>query len=706
MKKTFSLFVILLLFSCQASKRSTTIGMELETHSPTKKTTLLVGVKKDGTPYYTVKYNGVLVINESKLGFKTQEGDLSTGFALQSASSNTLGVREKWKPVLGEVAEIQNYYNETVMELKHKSTHQRLTVRFRIYDDGVGFRYEFPLPDKAPPMGITITDEKTEFCLAQNMTAFWIPGDWDSNEHQYTTSMVSEIDTRPYEAAETSIATKTLHDAHAIQTPVALRAGTGEQLHMAIHEAALVDFPAMELLTDVAGLKFTAMLTPSPDPKVKAKIMTPFKTPWRAILLASNAAGLLNSKLVLNLNEPCKLPDVSWIKPTKYVGIWWEMHLGKSGWNFANSIAEADQNKPNGKHGATTENTKRYIDFAAANGFDAVLIEGWNVGWEEWFGKMKDSVFSFTTPYPDYDVAALSQYAKSKGVKIICHHETSAAVSNYESQMDKAYAFCNQYGFPAIKTGYVGRIIPRGEYHDGQWMVNHYIRAAEKTAQYKIMMDAHEPVRPTGLHRTYPHWVANEAARGNEFNAWSRGNPPEHETILPFTRLLGGPMDYTPGIFDITFRKYKQENQVHTTVAKQLALYVTMYSPLQMAADLIENYEGKPEFQFIRDVAADWDDTRILQAEIGDQLAIARRAKGTQKWFIGAITDENARTMALKLDFLEAGKTYKATIYEDGEGADFEKNPFPVKIRTVNVDKNAVIELKLARSGGAAISIM
>ena len=459
----------------------------------------------------------------------------------------------------------------------------------------------------------------------------------------------------------------------------------------------------MQLHVDNATRKFTANLVPSPTPGVKARIPANFATPWRVVLVSSNAAGLLNSKLILNLNEPNKIEDVSWIKPTKYVGIWWEMQIGKAAWSCADSIG----GKPHGRHGATTANAKKYIDFAAENGFNGVLVEGWNTGWEDWFGKWKEDVFDFQTPYPDYDLPGLARYSKEKGAPLIIHHETSGAATSYEKYNTAAFALMNRLGLHAIKSGCVGKIIPRGEWHDGQWMVNHYNRVLEKAALSKVMVDAHEPVRPTGLHRTWPNFMACEAARGNEFNAFSRGNPPEHETILPFTRLLGGPMDYTPGIFDIKFAAYSRDgHQVHTTVAKQLALYVTMYSPLQMAADLPENYAGKPAFQFIRDVALDWDDTKVLHAAIGDYLTIARKAKGTANWFVGSITDEKARVLTVRLGFLEKGKLYEATIYDDATDADWQKNPTAVRIRKVTVNQASVLKLTLAAGGGCAISIL
>jgi glucan 1,4-alpha-glucosidase len=488
---------------------------------------------------------------------------------------------------------------------------------------------------------------------------------------------------------------------------------TNDGLYINIHEAALINYPAMQLDVDTAAFILKAHLVPDAIGN-KAYLQTPATTPWRTIIVSNKAADILASSIVLNLNEPSRITDVSWIKPQKLVGVWWEMHVGKSSWNYADTgnikLATFDYSKarPNGKHGATTARTKRYIDFAAQHGFDGVLVEGWNIGWEDWYGNMKEEVFDFVTPYPDFDVDELQQYATKKGVKLIMHHETSASVTNYERRMDDAYRFMKQHGYDAVKTGYVGRIIPRGEFHDGQWMVNHYVRVAEKTAVNKIMLDAHEPVRPTGLQRTYPNWLACEAARGNEFNAWSKGNPPDHETILPFTRLVGGPMDYTPGIFQIKMNYYNpnKKEEVHTTLTKQLALYVTMYSPLQMVADLPENYERFLDaFQFIKDVAVDWDDTKILEAEPGDYVTIARKAKGKNEWYLGAITDENARTTDVKLDFLPSKQTFTAIIYSDAADAHWEKNPMAYTIRKSLVTANSILNIKLASGGGTAISL-
>lgn len=693
---TLLLFVIALPI-LQAQSTSRTIA------SPGKLTSFTIGLNKTGTPYYKVSFHGKTAIDWSVLGFTAKGFDLKDGFSLEKATTGTHD--ETWKTVWGEVAQIRDHYNELIYSLKDKSGHE-MNIHIKVYDEGVGFRYEFP--EQGGMKDLNITEELTTFQMTGDHTAWWIPGDYDSNEHVYTTSKISEIDDVRYNK-EFAIATQHIVDMKSVQTPITMKMANG--YHITIAEAALVDFPALHLNTDNTGLKFQAHLIPSPDPVVKSVNSAPFHTPWRAILLSTNAAGILQSRLILNLNEPNKLPDVSWIKPQKYVGVWWEMHVGKSTWDYeaTQDMMSATGRTVKGKHGANTENVKRYIDFASKYGFDGVLVEGWNEGWKDWFGKWKDEVFDFTKPYPDYDIDALSKYAKEKGVRIIAHHETSAAVPSYERQMDAAYAYMNKYGMNSVKTGYVGKIIPKGEWHDGQWMVNHYVRVAERTAKNHIMVDMHEPVRPSGLQRTYPNWMACEAARGQEFNAWSTGNPPEHECILPFTRILGGPMDYTPGIFEVRMNTYDPNKKeiVHTTVAKQLALYVTLYSPLQMAADLPENYEKRLDvFQFIRDVPVDWDDTKILNASVGDYITTARRQKGTQNWFLGSITDENARNFSTKLDFLAPGKTYEATIYEDGKDADWLKNPYPVNIRKIKVRKGDVLKLNLAPGGGTAISFV
>jgi len=676
-------------------------------YSPNGKTNLVFKLTDKGEPTYKFSYGIKDVIKQSKLGIelKDQEG-LKEGFTIDKIDS--LVTDETWNPVWGEVKTIRNNYKELAVTLAQPSTKRQMIIRFRLYDDGLGFRYEFPVQDKLKYF--IVSNETTEFCLAGDHKTFWIPGDYDTNEYPYTTSKLSEVDAYFGKSAD-EIGFKTLIAPNAVQTPLMMKTGKG--LYINIHEAALVDYSAMNLIIDQKTFMLTSHLVADKLGN-KAYLQTPCKTPWRTIIVAEKAADILASKLILNLNEPCKIEETSWIKPTKYVGIWWEMHVGTSSWNYSDvnnvklNLVDWKSLKPNGKHGATTQRTKQYIDFAAKHGLDGVLVEGWNIGWEDWWGYGKEEVFDFVTPYPDFDVEELQMYAEQKGVKIIMHHETSASVTNYERRMDEAYNFMKKHGYDAVKTGYVGRIIPRSEYHDSQWMVNHYVRVAEKTAQYKIMLDAHEPVRPTGLHRTYPNWLACEAARGNEFNAWSEGNKPEHETILPFTRLMGGPMDYTPGIFQIKMDYYfkGKKEQVHTTLAKQLALYVTLYSPLQMAADIPENYERFPDaFKFIEDVAVDWDDTKILEAEPGDYLTIARKEKSKDNWFIGAITDENPRSSNISLNFLDEGKNYIATVYADQEDSDWEKNPMAYQVNSFAVTNKSVLKLNLAPGGGGAISL-
>ncbi|MDQ3667518.1 MAG: glycoside hydrolase family 97 protein [Acidobacteriota bacterium] len=677
--------------------------------SPDGKLSLSFGLTGDGEPTHQLSFGGRPVLRKSKLGIelKDQPG-LTRGFTIVKADSSQKD--ETWEPVWGEAKQIRNQYKEltvTLQQAAHKN--RRMIVRFRLFNDGLGFRYE--VPEQTDLKYFVVSDEKTEFNLTGDHKTFWIPGDYDTNEYAYLTTKLSDIDATSSKAAQ-EIAFKTPIAANAVQTPLMMK--TSDGLYINIHEAALVNYPAMNLMVNKQTFSLSSHLVPDAVGN-KAYLQTPDKTPWRTIVVSDKAADILASKLILNLNEPSQIRDVSWIKPQKYVGIWWGMHIGKTSWNYADvgniKLAETDWSslKPNGRHGATTENTKRYIDFAAKHGFDGILVEGWNVGWEDWFGNWKEEVFDFVTPYPDFNVTELQKYAAEKGVKLIMHHETSASVSNYERRMDEAYRFMKQHGYDAVKTGYVGKIIPRGEHHDGQWMVNHYVRVAEKTAQYKIMLNAHEPVRPTGLHRTYPNWLACEAARGNEFNAWSSGNPPEHEAILPFTRLMGGPMDYTPGIFQIKLDVYQpgKKEQVHTTLAKQLALYVTMYSPLQMAADLPENYERFMDaFQFIKDVAVDWDDTRILDAEPGDYLTIARKAKNKDEWYIGAITDEQARTVSISSSFLTPKRWYVATLYKDAANAHWESNPMAYQIQHFLVNDQTKLKIALASGGGAAISVI
>lgn len=656
-----------------------------------------------GRPTYSVTFGEKPVVLESHLGMVLKEdSSLFRDFELTGRESRTAD--ETWQPVWGEKKSIRNHYKELTVHLHQKSAPGAwLDLVFRVFEDGVGFRYRFP---KQHALNyFIVTEERTEFNMAGDNKTFWIPGDYDSNEYPYSITKLSEVDNRQMVEQSTDIAVREAPDRYAVQTPLMMK--TADGLFVNIHEAALRNYPAMQLHVNKQLL--SSSLVPDALGN-KAYLHAPFNTPWRTIIVCDKAAAILDSKLILNLNDPSLAKDPSWIKPTKFVGVWWEMQIGKSGWNysdFADSTNKQGQLIPNGKHGANNANVKRYIDFAAKNGIGAVLVEGWNTGWEDWFGKWKENVFDFVTPYPDFNVKELQRYAKSKGVELIMHNETSGSATNYERQLDTAFRFMRNNGYHSVKTGYVGRIIPRGEHHDGQWMVNHYERVAKKALDYQVMVDMHEPMRPTGMHRTYPNWLANEAARGNEFNAFSVGNPPAHETILPFTRLMGGPMDYTPGIFKIQGYSSTPGRQVHTTLAKQLALYVTLYSPIQMAADLPENYEARMDaFQFIKDVAVDWDDTKILEAEPGDFVSIARKEKNRNNWFIGAITNENKRTAALPLDFLDKGRRYKANIYADAADADWKANPMAYKITTQIVTSETVLSIPLAAGGGCAISLV
>lgn len=672
--------------------------------SPSKSLTVNFGLDNEGKPNYYVTLKDKKVVNQSFLGLKLKDGtDFTKGFTVENSNTSTFD--EVWKPVLGEQSAIRNNYNELVITLVQKANDKKLSIIFRVFDEGVAFRYSFP---KQPNLNyFVISDEVSEFNLTGNHKSFWIPGDFDSQEYEYNETLLSDIDTQKLNL-NNGIGVKSISGKHVVQSPLMMKSKDGVYLN--IFEAAVVDYPVMHLNLDTKTFGFTSLLVPNAIGD-KAYLRTPSVSPWRTIIISTDARDILNSKMILNLNEPSKIEDTSWIKPMKYVGIWWEMHVGKSTWDYAGSQnaqnTESRELIASGKHGATTENTMRYIDFAAKHGFDGVLVEGWNVGWEDWFGNWKEDVFDFVTPYPDFDLKVVNDYAKSKGVKMIMHHETSGSVANYERHLDRAMDLMKQYGYPAVKSGYVGKIIPRGEFHDGQTMVNHFNFVAKRMADNKLMVNSHESSRPTGYHRTYPNYIAAEAARGNEFNAWSNGNPPMHETILPFTRLLGGPMDYTPGIFEIKMSFYDKtkKEQVHTTLAKQLALYVTMYSPLQMAADLPENYEKHLDaFQFIKDVPADWQETKYIEAEPGDYITVARKDKKSEKWFLGAITDENARQTEIKLDFLSPNKKYEAVIYQDGKDADWVKNPKSYAIKTIQVTSKSKIKLLLAKGGGTAIS--
>ena len=677
-----------------------------EVQSPSKNIKLTFSLTSDGEPVYEVSYKNSNVINKSKLGITLKdETDLIKNFS--SINMEEVSVDETWKPILGEQSEIRNNYNEVTFHLLQKETKIKLDIVFKVFDEGVAFRYEFPIDEQV--RYFIVLEENTEFNLTGDHKTFWIPGDYDSQEYVYNENKLSEIDITKLDL-DNGIALKSIENKYRIQSPLMMKSDAG--LYINIFEAAVVNYPVMHLDLDPIKFQLKANLVPNAIGD-KAYLRTPSVTPWRTIMVSDDARDIVSSKMILNLNEPNEIEDTSWIKPMKYVGIWWEMHVGKATWDYAGgqSALQAQTSGliPSGSHGATTENTKKYIDFASKHGFDGVLVEGWNVGWEDWFGNWKEDVFDFTTSYPDFDMEEVASYAKLKGVKMIMHHETSGSVANYERHLDRAFNLMNKYDYPAVKSGYVGKIIPRGEYHDGQMMVNHFNFVAQRAADYKIMINSHESSRPTGYSRTYPNYIAAEAARGNEFNAWSSGNPPSHETILPFTRLLGGPMDYTPGVFETKMSVYdvNRQEQVQTTLAKQLALYVTMYSPLQMAADLPENYEKHLDaFQFIIDVPLDWQKSIYVEAEPGDYLTVARKDKNSENWFIGAITDENSRKTKIKLDFLSPNKKYKATIYQDGKDADWKNNPKSYVITTKTVSSKSKLVLNLAPGGGSAISIV
>ena len=675
--------------------------------SPNGNLKLSFQLTEKGTPTYALTFKGKTVISESALGFViNQKEDFNSNFEItevQFAEANSV-----WQPVLGENKEIRDHHKEMLVHLSQKNSGRQLLLRFRLFNDGLGFRYEFPLQDNF--RHFRIQEELTAFQLSGNHKAFWIPADYDTNEFPITTSAISEIPKLIDKVREEPLVAKAPTPNVAVQTPLMLKSSDG--LYINLHEAALVNYPAMMLNVNATEHQLSAHLVPDKN-GVKGYIQTGSVTPWRTIVVSDDARDILASNFILNLNEPCKITDTSWIHPTKYIGVWWEYFIGSgSTWAYSDDrditigVTDYQKLKPNGHHGANTEHVKKYINFAAQHGFDAVLVEGWNEGWEDNYAYDKERIYSFTKAYPDFDVQALHQYAASKGVKLIMHHETTSSVVDYERHLHEAFRFMNDNGYDAVKTGYVGPIIPRSEYHDGQWMVNHYNYVAETAAKYRIMVNSHEAVRPTGMSRTYPNWVAQESARGTEFESFN-GNRPEHTTILPFTRLMGGAMDYTPGIFEGDLSRYgNNKAKRSTTLVKQLALYVTMYSPLQMAADLPENYEKHLDaFQFIKDVAADWDNTYILEAEPGDYITIARKAKGKNEWFVGAITDENAREALVDFSFLPKGKTYTATLYTDGKNADWRTNPQSYSIKTMKVTHKTKLKQRLAPSGGLAISV-
>lgn len=696
-----------------------------ELKSPNGNLTLNFSLQGNGIPTYSLTYKGKDIIKPSKLGFelkeqktvndfddfsvkdKTGEGNLYSGFSIADTKTSTFD--ESWKPVWGEVKEIRDHHNELAVTLNQKATDRTIIVRFRLFDDGLGFRYEFP--EQKNLTYFVIKEEKTQFAMAGDHTAYWIPGDYDTQEYDYTTSKLSDI-RGLMEKSVTANVSQTSFSNTGVQTSLMMK--TNDGLYINLHEAALIDYSCMHLNLDDKNMIFESWLTPDAKGD-KGYIQAPSRSPWRTVIVSDDARDILASHITLNLNEPSKIKDTSWIKPVKYVGVWWEMITGKSTWAYTDElptvqlgITDYSKVKPNGKHGATTANVKKYIDFAAKHGFDGVLVEGWNEGWEDWFGNSKDYVFDFVTPYPDFDVVGIREYAKSKGVKMIMHHETSASVRNYERHIDQAYKFMKDNGYDAVKSGYVGNILPRGENHYSQWIVNHYQYAIEKAAEYQIMVNAHEAVRPTGVGRTWPNLIGNESARGTEYQAFG-GNKPNHTTILPFTRQIGGPMDYTPGIFEMDIEKINPDNKSHvnTTIVNQLALYVTMYSPLQMAADFPETYEKFMDaFQFIKDVALDWDDSKYLEAEPGDHVTVARKAKGTNNWFIGSVCGENGYTSAISFDFLDTDKVYVATIYADAKDANYKTNPQAYEIRKVVVTNKSKLSQRLAPGGGLAISVI
>lgn len=699
MRKTLLLLFLLLLGSGWMVQAQ-------EISSPDKNLSLKFELNASGTPTYQLKYKKKDVIKTSKLGIETKDvPSFLTGFTVVKTEQATAD--ESWNPVWGEQKTIRNHYNELLVTLSQKAEKDRfIRLRFRLFDDGLGFRYEFPEQDNLNYF--IIKEERTEFAMAGDHKAFWLPGDYDTQEYSTVTSKLSEI-RGLMKSAVTPNSSQTPFSDTGVQTPLMLKSNDG--LYINLHEAALVDYSTMSLELNDKTMVFESHLTPDAIGD-KGYLQAPTQTPWRTVIVSDKAGDILSSKLVLNLNEPTKYKDVSWIKPVKYVGVWWEMITGKSTWAYTDEkiqfgVTDYKKTKPNGKHGANTAHVKEYIDFASKHGFDAVLVEGWNEGWEDWFGKTKDYVFDFVTPYPDFDVKELQRYATEKGVKMMMHHETSGSVRNYERHLDTAYKFMVEHGYNSVKSGYVGNMIPRGEYHYGQWLNNHYLYAIKKAADYKIMVNAHEAVRPTGLNRTYPNLIGNESARGTEYESFG-GNNPDHTTILPFTRLVGGPMDYTPGIFQTKISAYNPDNNsyVHTTLTKQLALYVTMYSPLQMAADFPETYNKFMDaFQFIKDVAVDWDESYVLEAEPGDFITMARKAKGKDEWYIGGITDENARTSTVTFKYLPKGKSFTATIYADGKDASFDKNPQSYTIRKMKVNAKTVIKQQMAPGGGFAISV-
>lgn len=700
MNKIKALIIILLV---------SVFGNAQEFKSPNGNFTMKFSLLSDGTPTYQLSYLNKEVVKTSKLGLelKNDKKSLLNDFKVVSATPSTFN--ETWNTVWGEETQIQNHYNELAVQLKQNETEREMIIRFRLFNDGLGFRYEFPQQKNL--VYFVIKEERTEFAMTGDHTAFWIPGDYDTQEYDYTESKLSEI-RGLFKSAVSENASQEQFSETGVQTSLMMK--TADGIYINIHEAALINYSCMSLDLNDKTFIFQSHLTPDAKGD-KGYLQAPCTSPWRTLVISNDARDILASRMTLNLNEPCKIEDTSWIKPVKYVGVWWEMITGKSSWSYTNDfpsiqlgITDYSKATPNGTHGANTKHVKELIDFAALHGFDGVLVEGWNEGWEDWFGQSKDYVFDFVTPYPDFDVKGVHAYAKSKGVKMIMHHETSGSARNYERHLDKAFQFMNENGYDAVKTGYVGNMLPRGEHHYSQWILNHYQYVIEKAVDYKIMINAHEAVRPTGICRTYPNMIGNESARGTEFQAFG-GSKPNHTTVLPFTRLMGGPMDYTPGIFEMDISKLNPNNNSHvnTTLANQLGLYVTMYSPLQMAADLPENYNRFLDaFQFIKDVPVEWTESKYLEAEPGYYITIARKDKNSNNWFVGNNNGVNPRTSTISLDFLEKGKKYEATIYADAKDADYKTNPQAYKITKQKVTNKSKLKMTSAAAGGYAISIV
>ncbi len=678
-----------------------------EQASPNGNVVVSFSLNKQGVPFYKISYKNKPVIKESSLGFLLKGSEsLTENFKILDAQKTNF--KETWQPVWGEEREILNHYNELLVSLEQTTSLRKMNIRFRVYNEGVGFRYEFPQQKELTYF--VISEELSQFAMAGDHTAWWIPGDYDTQEYDYTECKLSQIREQMPQAVIKNVC-QTPFSPTGVQTSLMMKSQDG--LYINLHEAALVNYPCMHLNLDDKKFIFQSHLTPDAQGN-KGHLYTPYHTPWRTIMVSDDARDILASRLILNLNDPCALPDTSWIKPVKYIGVWWEMITGKSSWAYTNDLPTIDldkvdysKTKPNGTHAANNQKVRRYIDFAAKHGFDQVLVEGWNIGWEDWFDHSKDYVFDFVTPYPDFDLKGLNDYAHSKGVKLMMHHETSASLRNYERHMEKAYQLMNDYGYNSVKSGYVGSIIPRGEHHYGQWAVNHYLYALKEAAKHKIMVNAHEAVRPTGLCRTYPNLIGNESARGTEYEALETVKP-FNTTILPFTRLQGGPMDYTPGIFETDIVNVNPENphKVSSTLAKQLGLYVTMYSPLQMAADLPENYEKFPDaFEFIKEVPVDWQKSVYLEAEPGKYITIARKDKHSNRWYIGCTANENGHNSELLLNFLDKGKNYEATLYVDGKDASYKHNAKSYKIFKQKVNHKTKLKLTAASGGGYAISI-